>query len=463
MRIQAGNRLVASYYNSQGIAPSEKKNKNDKDKDDKEQKLIISGISREYKLITDAIVSYVSEQKNIDKRDVNTLNITNATITRILNSMISNPEKFSQLNSIKSKVNSLKFITNEIDYNLARTYSDLVALEARQEKTLKPLVEAHPLWDCFFKNIRGVGPVMAAVCIAYLDPTKSNHCSGFIRYCGLDTVQDKDSNGNFVYVTNDGTNRQVIQSTQLEDETGIIYDEEVVNTKNKITDDYGNDCYLANDGTFVYVVPVTENGENVYEVIETGEKYVGDVTMSLHGRRKGDTEMFYYTDSDGNQKMKRGITYNPIVKSKMMGVLADSFVRCGDPVYNTIYRDYKNMLDNNPKHKGKSGAHKNMMAKRYAVKQFLKNLWCVWRAIEGLPVTAPYEVGKLELKPHLFNAYQWDMYEKYANQNDMSVDLAYDIATNSYKAYIDGVTESDIYANVQAEILKKKAEKSATA
>ena len=40
------------------------------------------------------------------------------------------------------------------------------------------------------------------------------------------------------------------------------------------------------------------------------------------------------------------------------------------------------------------------MAKRYMIKQFLKDLWSAWRFNEGLEVTVSYPEAKLGHNPH---------------------------------------------------------------
>ncbi len=94
------------------------------------------------------------------------------------------------------------------------------------------------------------------------------------------------------------------------------------------------------------------------------------------------------------------------MKTKLIGVLAASFLRAGDNPYSKIYRDYKHRLENNPKYlevkdpvenKGRKG-HRHAMALRYMIKMFLLDLYTNWRRIEGLPVTVPYHEGKLGMK-----------------------------------------------------------------
>lgn len=128
-----------------------------------------------------------------------------------------------------------------------------------------------------------------------------------------------------------------------------------------------------------------------------------DGNIATHGRKMGDTEEYEYIDKNGNKAIKKGLTYNPKLKSKLIGVLASGMIKAKDPVYTKIYYDYKLRLENHPKHREKSAAHRNNMALRYMIQKFLSNLWVYWRTLEGLEVTEPYEVEKLGMRPHGFN------------------------------------------------------------
>ncbi len=102
-----------------------------------------------------------------------------------------------------------------------------------------------------------------------------------------------------------------------------------------------------------------------------------------------------YTDKDGNPAKRRGITFNPFLKTKLIGVLAGSFIKAGDNEYSLIYRNYKNRLENHDAHKEKTKGHRHNMALRYIVKRFLADLHREWRTIEGLPVSQEYHEAKL--------------------------------------------------------------------
>ena len=129
-------------------------------------------------------------------------------------------------------------------------------------------------------------------------------------------------------------------------------------------------------------------------------KYAGlDVAPDGQGRSRKkehlvDTE---YTDKDGEVQTKKGITFNPFLKTKLVGVLGSSFIkqspdRC---VYRKIYDDYKHRLENMDAHKEKSKGHRHNMAVRYMVKMFLIDLYNAWRPLEGLPVAPTYSEAKL--------------------------------------------------------------------
>lgn len=102
-----------------------------------------------------------------------------------------------------------------------------------------------------------------------------------------------------------------------------------------------------------------------------------------------------YEDSAGETQTKMGITFNPMLKSKLIGVLASSFLRAGDSKYSKVYYDYKNRIVNAPAHADKTKKHQHNMAMRYMVKIFLVDLYVAWRTIEGLEVHKPYHEAKL--------------------------------------------------------------------
>ena len=126
--------------------------------------------------------------------------------------------------------------------------------------------------------------------------------------------------------------------------------------------------------------------------------HVQDETGNLKGvgrsRKKESLVEKTYIDKNGEIKTKKSITYNPFLKTKLMGVLAGSFLKSKSP-YADIYYDTRTRLDSHPKYKEASKLHKHNYSQRKMVKAFLRDLYLAWRPLEGLPVHAPYAEAKL--------------------------------------------------------------------
>ena len=139
----------------------------------------------------------------------------------------------------------------------------------------------------------------------------------------------------------------------------------------------------------------------------------GDIVVE--GNSKKYTEEFEYTDpKTGEVKTKRGITYNPELKTILLGVTANNIIKCCIRVekdenkkptgivtyygYAVQYRDYKNRKKQ--QHPDQSDGHIHNVAKRWMIRNFVRDLWVAWRTVEGLPVTVPYEQEFLGKAPH---------------------------------------------------------------
>jgi hypothetical protein len=97
------------------------------------------------------------------------------------------------------------------------------------------------------------------------------------------------------------------------------------------------------------------------------------------------------------------LPYNKKLRVVLMGILAPAFIKAKSEYALTYYYPMKARLEQetNPidsvgtKDDGKpwcevSKGHRDMAAKRYMIKNFLKDLYVAWRTIEGLPVRVPY-------------------------------------------------------------------------
>ena len=127
-------------------------------------------------------------------------------------------------------------------------------------------------------------------------------------------------------------------------------------------------------------------------------KYAGlDVGPDGKGRsrRKEHLVDIEYEATDGEIKMKKGITYNPFLKTKLTGVLAACFLKVKESPYKDCYYGYKARLEQHPMHKDRTKGQRHNMAMRYAIKIFLIDLHREWRVLAGFPASTPYCEGKL--------------------------------------------------------------------
>lgn len=93
--------------------------------------------------------------------------------------------------------------------------------------------------------------------------------------------------------------------------------------------------------------------------------------------------------------------FNKNLRTALVGVMADGFIKCQNMYAMDFYYPYKARLEqeeNKVLHVGKevswnevSKGHRDRAAKRYMIKMFLKDLYVAWREIEGLTVRVPYQ------------------------------------------------------------------------
>lgn len=267
LRIQTGNRIVASFRDKLGIEPSQA------EEEVPEGENILKALRAEYKLVTDGV-------KRITKA-------------------------FKPQSNLLTSLGEIKLI---------EAYEHLLRSEESHIKLIESELANYPIYTQWLANVRGCGPMMAGVILSEIDITKCNSISALWAYCGLDVV-----------------------------------------------------------------VTTNEAGE----VLEEGRS-----------RKRHHLKEKQYTNRDGEIVDTVGITFNPFLKTKLVGVLGSVFIKLGGP-YRGIYDGYKHRLENHPKHAGKTKGHRHNMAVRYMVKEFLADLWTEWRTIEGLPVRSRYGEEKL--------------------------------------------------------------------
>ncbi len=342
LRIQTGNRLVASFEDlgekSREKIISDNNRLREAAKDDAEVESDINenelaeevaGVDSE----DDSVIAKLRrKQAAEEKRKIGLIMEDYKRVTDNISKEIKGDPKYNQIIAAIQKANAsgqpLEFIGQAYDYQMVDMYSKLLDAEQKATKALTREVQSHPMWKAFFKDVRGCGPLMAAVCISYFDPYVARHASAFWRYAGLDVI-----------VLEDGTTK----------------------------------------------------GKGRWHTVE--QKYI---------------------DKNGKEQIKQGLGYNPVLKSKLLGVLGPCIIKQTVHTdketgaketegYGKAYYDYKNRLDNRVNSDELSALHKHRMAMRYMIKQFVRDMWIAWRALEGLEVTDPYEEVFLGRKHHGYN------------------------------------------------------------
>jgi len=132
-------------------------------------------------------------------------------------------------------------------------------------------------------------------------------------------------------------------------------------------------------------------------------KYAGLDTVNTEdgrnvgrSRKKESLVKKVYVNKEGKEAERDSITFNPFLKTKLIGVAGSSFLRVGGKgIYAKIYNDYKNRLTHRPDCAGLSKLHIHNRSIRYMIKQFLVDLHREWRRLEGFPPSVPYSEGKL--------------------------------------------------------------------
>ena len=116
-------------------------------------------------------------------------------------------------------------------------------------------------------------------------------------------------------------------------------------------------------------------GIDTWENPETGER----VGRNNHSEQLIDRE---YINKDGKVATRKGTTYNPAFRTKMLGVLGDSFIKHGGKyreAYDQAKFKYSNYRD------GWNKMHVHRASIRIAIREFLRDLWTKWRELEGYP------------------------------------------------------------------------------
>jgi hypothetical protein len=210
-------------------------------------------------------------------------------------------------------------------------------LEEVSEKIIRQkLNEAFPIWREWLINVKGVGEISAAWLIGSIDIEMADTVSKIWQYAGLNPSLVR------------GKKRVPVKDYKAE---------------------HGEVCGI-----------IRQDGKD--------KDYIFLTNTLIRGDRP--TPGFI-------------LPYNKKLRVVLMGILAPSFIKAKSEYALKYYYPMKARLEQetNPvnsvgtKDDGKpwcevSKGHRDMAAKRYMIKNFLKDFYVAWRTIEGLPVRVPY-------------------------------------------------------------------------
>lgn len=273
----------------------------------------------------------------------------------------------------KSKFVSDGVISDYTEFCLISNYMEIERHEKQHFDRLKSILKDFPIYEKFLLEVKGCGPAMAAVIISEIDIHKARYPSSLWKYTGLDVVAGWELH------SVDG-----IDGVPLDQVEGRIP------TIDPLRPEHGGTDVVATDPEHLSVTFVVggKKVKGVYRWVSSGGR----------SRRQEHLVERKYIDAEGKEHMRKSIAFRPFLKTKLMGVLADAFLRAGENKYEQEYRNYKNRIENMPQWKDKSKGHRHQAAKRYAVKRFLVDLYVAWRQLEGLPVSEEYSAGKLGIR-----------------------------------------------------------------
>jgi len=336
LRIQMGNRIVGNFKVKLGQSPGKPE-----EEMDKEGKEILAALRASYKKITDGVARFPKQ----------------------------------------GKFTGDEVISTYTELCLCAEYFELEENESGHFQRIGTVLREFPIYTAFLEGVSGVGPAMAGVIISEIDITRAYYPSSLWKYAGLDTVE-------------------WWQLDHIETTRGIVPEEalEHIPETRPLSSEY---LTVDQPGTVPPDTVVFDDRAQLLYVRHRAVAWSCEAVYRREGggkgrsRQKGHLVKVKYINKDGEEKEKDGISFNPFLKTKLIGVLGSSFLKVKDSPYKTAYYNYKHRLESEEKYKDDTKGHRHNMAIRYAVKLFLADLYTAWRPLEGLPVAPTYHEGKL--------------------------------------------------------------------
>jgi hypothetical protein len=289
-----------------------------------------------------------------------------------------------------------EIISDYTELVLVDNYFELDRVERRQFDQFVSVLPDFPIYTHFLKNVVGVGPAMAGVILSEIDITRAKYASSLWRIAGLDVVSHWELDSSTWVRRKIGNGAQ---QPEIPYEPKVNYLLRAEGTNGPVTVD-GREHSVS-----YYHDPESNTDHGILSIEENGWVLALDYKKVHSGGRSRRREHLVkrtYINKEGKEAERDSITFNPFLKTKLIGVLGPSFLRTRSP-YSTLYYEYKNRYQTDP-NKGGSGewtkGHIHNAAIRAMMKQFLSDLYGAWRPLEGLPRYDRYDVVKQGASRH---------------------------------------------------------------
>jgi len=238
--------------------------------------------------------------------------------------------------------------------------------EAELDKDVKPMVLAHPMWDHFFKNVKGIGPTLAGVLIGYIDIYRADCASKICSLCGMAIDRGWIVNYSFpgekpktkeFWVPNPANILSVIPPKKRQ--------------KKEKDEDDGRKKGGRPQDSMIFAT--------VHSIVPLIDKETGKQAIFRQRRRTGQLT-----------------SYINFLKSKVLNTIPGSFMKAGNEKYVGLYISHKHeFMAKKPESRKK---HWHLLAVREMMKVFIWDMYKAWRELEGLEVRSPYAeeyIGKI--------------------------------------------------------------------
>lgn len=323
----------------------------------------------------------------------------------------------------KDSVKTLKtkdYINSFLIYEQVQIYIQYKQAEAKANKILKSLVHRNWFWKEYASGVRGIGELSAAYIISYFDFHSTVHASSVLRYLGLDQVScTPKHNPGQEMTTND---KIKIIKFLMKDYKNIIFNSQLSGAMplNKYNFDryYRTDCIrfwdefeLVKEVLMDLDIESEDIEEYIDDILESNTKFnnlvnfiwehldIIEIPISKNqttqvikkrARNKSDKVITTYLDSKGRIQTKCSLGYNAKLKSRMLFILFDSFLKSGNEYYMTIFKNYRDRLNQRfltegidpDTVKGKTFA----MGRRKVIQLLITDIWIFGRKHFGLPL-----------------------------------------------------------------------------